>query len=152
MALGVTLTTNQLASVEYVRPVCFANPAADSPLRSNSSKIRRRCSWDVRTRPRVSSVTGTLGMFEEATAGTVSDRFVVVITPIFMTSIRDRSRGGSPDAYLAAILSAIALATAEASAKAEALAKVDDKSPPHIQFAASMASTHLAKTFLQCQK
>jgi hypothetical protein len=45
-------------------------------------------------------VTDTFGIIEEATAGTESDRFVDVITLIFMTSIRSLSRGVTGDAYV----------------------------------------------------
>ena len=57
----------QPANVEYFRPVTFANWAAETPLRSNSAKIARRCSLETRTRPRASSVTSTFGAMGEPT-------------------------------------------------------------------------------------
>ena len=47
LRFAAAVAFNQPARVEYLRPVCLANWAADTPLRSNSAKMTRRCSLDA---------------------------------------------------------------------------------------------------------
>lgn len=85
----------------------MANRAADSPLRSYSAKITRRCSLDARTRPLVSKVTDTVGDNEGGlSAEELPAEIVDFIALITIIAMRDHTRGAWPDAYISTPLPA----------------------------------------------
>jgi len=61
---------------------------ADNPLRSNSARMTRRCSLEVRTRPLVSTVTGSFGVNPAGVTEEQSEPLVDVIALRTMISVR----------------------------------------------------------------